>query len=443
MSLLLRVALPVVSAWLCVAPVLAQNAAALERYRAGVAALEAHRYHEARQALLDTVALDPGFAGAWLDLALATAGTGDLAQAEEFLTILEARFTPPPALERAIAALRARLAASRTTSARAPAGWQWSGAAQTGLGFDHNANAGLALDSLTLTLPGGLLQLPLSRALHPRADGFALASVAAVATHRFGDDRADLTLSARGRRNFREHDFDTLDLRARFAWTMDAALAEDGVGGREQGPWRFGVAQQFLRLGGHALANSTAFSVERAWPMLACRPSASAELDFRSYPVVRTLDAAVVWFGATAHCHGFSREPGRASLGLEARIGHAFARRGPGRDDSRPGGDTRHLEFGVSHEWRWNAARGTRLLQAQLSWERAADTRGYSALLDWNRRRDVSRTIAGLAWTMPLAPVGAMPAELVFGAQWYRQRSNLELFRLSGHLYQVAWRVQW
>ena len=426
----------------------APGAAALERYRAGVAALDAHRYEEARRALLDAVALDPDFAGAWLDLALATAGTGDVVQAEEFLAILEARFTPPPALAQAIADLRLRLAGASMASAGASAavpgaGWHWSGAAQAGLGFDDNANAGLALGSITLTLPGGLLELPLSGSLRPRADGFVLASAAAAASRRFGDDRVDLTFSARGRRNFSETDFDTLDLRARAAWTLDAAQVEDGVDTRGGGPWSFAIAQQFLRLGGHALASSTELSAERAWPALPCRPVAGGELDVRSYPVASTLDAAVLWFGVTAHCPGLVRAPGGSLLGVQARVGHAFARHGPGGDQARPGGDTRHVELGLSHEWRWGTDDGRRTLQAQLLWERAADTRGYSPLLDWNRRRTVSRTVAGLAWTTPFATVAGHPVELIAAAQWYRQRSSLELFRLSGQIYQVAWRVRW
>ena len=421
--------------------------AALARYRAGVAALDDHRYEEARRALLDTVALAPDFAGAWLDLALATAGTGDLVQAEEFLAILETRFTPPPALAQAIADLRTRLARASVMAA-APAvdpgaGWHWSGAAQAGLGFDDNANAGLALGSITLTLPGGLLELPLSGTLRPRSDGFVLASVAAAATRRFGDDRVDLTLSVRGRRNFSETGFDTLDLRARAAWTLDAAQVEDGVDTRGGGPWSFALAQQFLRLGGHALASSTALSAERAWPMLPCRPVAGGELDIRSYPVASTLDAAVLWFGVTAHCPGLVRAPGGSALGVQARVGHAFARHGPGGERARPGGDTRHIELGVSHEWRWGVKAGQRTLQAQLLWERAADTRGYSPLLDWNRRRTVSRTVAGLAWTTPFGVVAGHPVELIAAAQWYRQRSSLELFRLTGQIYQLAWRIHW
>lgn len=430
------------AASLAAAPTLAQSSAALERYRAGIAALEAHRYDEAREALLDAVALDPEFAGAWLDLALATAGAGDLAQAQEFLDILEARFTLPQPLAEGVATLRVRLTEALSRPERISA-WQWRRSAQAGIGFDTNANAGIALDALTLTLPGGLLQLPLARSFRPRSDGFSLASIAAAGARPVGDDRIDVDLSLRGRRNFEEDDFDTLDLRARLGWTVGAALGSEGGAGRGEGPWRLSASLQHVRLGGHALGNSLGFAADRAWPALPCRPSAGAEVDFRTYPIARTLDATVLWLGAAARCRGLVGAAERSSFGVEARIGHAFARHGPGSADARPGGDTRHMEIGASHEWYWGARRGVRTLQAQFVWERASDTDGYSPLLRSNRRRHVSRSVAGMAYSVPLAPVAGHPVELVFGVQWYRQRSNLELFRLSGEIYQLSVRTLW
>ncbi|HEY0879048.1 MAG TPA: tetratricopeptide repeat protein [Zeimonas sp.] len=427
---------------MAVGPALGQVPEALEQYRAGVAALDAHRYDEAREALLDAVAIDPGFAGAWLDLALATAGAGDLAQAEEFLDILEARFTLPAPLAEAVAGLRLRLGSALATPEQIPA-WRWNASAQAGVGYDTNANAGVALDSLTLTLPGGLLQLPLARSLQPRGDGYALAGVAVAGWRPLGADRLDVGFSARGRRNFEEGDFDTLDLRARAAWTVGPWLDEESVGRRGDGPWRFSAALQHVRLGGETLANSIDFAADRVWPALPCRPSAGAEVDFRTYPVARTLDASVLWLGATARCPGLQGAQDRSSLGLEARVGHAFARHGEGSGLARPGGDTRHLEIGASHEWYWSAPHGLRTLQAQVVWERAADTDGYSPLLRDNRRRNVTRSVAGIGYSIPLAPIAGNPVELLFGVQWYRQRSNLELFRLSGEIYQLSLRARW
>lgn len=431
------------AASLVVAPSLAQSPAALERYRAGIAALEAHRYDEARETLLDVVALEPDFAGAWLDLALATAGAGDLAQAQEFLDILEARFTLPQPLAEGVAALRLRLTEALSQPERITA-WQWRRSAQTGLGFDTNANAGVALDALTLTLPAGLLELPLARSFRPRSDGFALASVAAAGTRPIGDGQIDVDLSLRGRRNFEEDDFDTLDLRAGFGWTIGGSPGGgDGEPARGDGPWRLSASLQHIRLGGSALGNSLGFAVDRAWPALPCRPTAGAEVDFRTYPVARTLDATMLWLGGAARCRGLVGAPERSSFGVEARVGYAFARNGPGSTEARPGGDTRHLEIGASHEWYWVVRRGMRRLQAQFVWEHASDTDGYSPLLRSNRRRNVSRSVAGIAYSVPLAPVAGHPVELVFGAQWYRQRSNLELFRLSGEIYQLSLRAHW
>ena len=56
-----------------------------ELYQLGLAALAAGQSDLARQAFERVVVLRPGFAGAWLDLALATARSGDTAAAVELL----------------------------------------------------------------------------------------------------------------------------------------------------------------------------------------------------------------------------------------------------------------------------------------------------------------------------------------------------------------------
>jgi tetratricopeptide (TPR) repeat protein len=102
----------------------AASPAAQARYREGTQALAEHRYEAARSALREAVRLDPDFAGAWLDLAIATHALGERVQAEELLDTLEARFAVPPALADVIARLRQQIAAASAPPA-APQRWRW------------------------------------------------------------------------------------------------------------------------------------------------------------------------------------------------------------------------------------------------------------------------------------------------------------------------------
>lgn len=433
------------------APAGAVAAGALQAYQRGTAALEAGRYEEARRFLGEAVALDPDFPGAWLDLAVATARAGDVVQAEEFLTILEARFELPPAIAATVAQWRAQFARWQTAprdgagpvdaTAGVAAERENRYSLQLGAGYDSNANAGLSLGSLTLTLPGGWVVLPIDRQYRPRADTYALLAAAAGTQRNVGSGLLDASVSMRWRRNAVEHEFDALELRGGLAWTSPGAVPVDGLQALFPGPWRVSTTLQQVRLGGRALQNSARLAFEHVWPRAACRPLGSLEADFRTHPVARNIDAIWLWAGVTLRCPGLPL-PRAAGLQSRLRVGHAFARHGAG-ERSRPGGDSRNLEWTVLQEWAWptDGADGVRL-QAHLDWERVRDTRGYSPLLADGAVRRVDRTALGLAWSMPV-PWPGERWRAVADAQWFHQRSNLDVFRLSGHLFQLSLQRIW
>jgi len=205
-------------------PAAAQNPQARDYYQQGVQALTDRQFEQARQALARAVELDPDFAGAWVDLALATYAAGDIAQAEEFLTILEQRFTLPEPIAQAVAGLRGRIAAGQAAVAAASRGWAWRTTVQAGGGHDSNANAGLALNDLTLTLPGGGVLLPVSPTLRPQTDRFAVASVSASGLRDQPQGQLELAGSVKARRNAQASDFDTLDLQAAVGWATTRPL---------------------------------------------------------------------------------------------------------------------------------------------------------------------------------------------------------------------------
>ena len=426
------------SAWL---PVAAQNPQARDFYQLGVQALNDRQFDQARQALARAVELDPDFAGAWVDLALATYATGDSVQAEEFLTILEQRFALPEPIVRAVESLRARIAADHQVAAQSTVGWAWRKTVQAGGGHDSNANAGLALNDLTLTLPGGGVLLPVSPTLRPQADRFGVASISVSGLRNQPQGQLELAGSIKARRNAQASDFDTLDLQAAVGWATVQPLPGGGVGGLLPGPWRIGVAGQHLRLGGKALLNSVVLSGTHVWAGAACNPQAMVESDWRTFPVATNLNSRTVWIGGSASCPGlYPARGGRWSTQL--RTGLETARSAFLSSSGRPGGDTRHTELTLTHTW---GGTGAHKLEVQAQWARAHDTQGYSPLLANNARREVQRSTAGVSYTVPLAPVLGLDTGWLgtVALQGFRQRSNLEVFRLSGRIIQASIQKTW
>jgi hypothetical protein len=422
-------------------PAAAQNAQARDFYQQGVQALSDRQFEQARQALARAVALDPDFAGAWMDLALATYAAGDSVQAEEFLTILEQRFTLPEPMAQAVVGLRARIAAGYQAAVQPASGWAWRTTAQAAAGHDSNANAGLALNDLTLTLPGGGVLLPVSPSLRPQSDRFGVAGVSVSGLRNLPQGQLELAGSIKARRNAQASDFDTLDLQAAIGWATTRPLPGGGVGGLLPGPWRVGLAAQHLKLGGSALLNSVVLSGTHVWAGAACNPQATAESDWRTFPVATNLNSRTLWLGGSASCPGlFPARGGRWSTQL--RAGLETARSAFLSAGGRPGGDTRHTELTLTHTW---GHTGGQRLEVQAQWARAQDTQGYSPLLANNARREVQRSTAGISYTVPLAAVAGLDAgwQATVALQGFSQRSNLELFRLSGRVVQASVQKTW
>ncbi len=436
----LRAALFAIAA-LAAGPAAADNAEALARYRDGTRALAEQRYEDARVALREAIRLDPDFAGAWLDLALATYGAGDLAQAEELLDTLEARFTVPLPLAALIADLRRQIEAHAAPSAPADV-WAWRRRLTAALGHDSNANTGLAFGELTLTVPGSALVLPLARGVRARADHFAQTGLAMAGSRLHGDGALELTGSVNGRRNADVIDFDTVELRAGIAWASRAPLPAGGLWGALPGPWRLRAEVEQLRLGGSALAEQLVLGAEHRWPARPCHPLAGVELEWLHYPAVHSLDTTTLWLVGTVHCP-LPLGPASRDLALQLRLGQARARYGPDSSSARPGGDSRHLQVTAAHEWAWIGATGTQTLQVLAQWERLRDSDGYSPLLDNNARRSLDRSTFGLTWSVPL-PVGADRGwRAIIGAQQFRQSANLRPFDLTDRMVQVGIERQW
>jgi hypothetical protein len=414
-------------------PVSAQDRDAQGWYAEGIRALTEGRFVDARAALLRVVEADPSFAGAWLDLALAAHGAGNIPEAEEFLSILEARYRLPEAIAAGVQSLRAQIRANEV-----PQGWHWRRVAQGGLGYDSNANAGLAGTDITLTFPTGGVPLPVADALRPRADFYGVTSLSVDGTLRQGDGQIEVGGLIKGRRNASVREFDSLDVQGSLGYTSNSPAFDGAWSSLFPGPWRLGASYQHLRLGGNSLLNSVSFKAVHAWSAVRCAPQGSAEVDLRTFPSARNLDSRLFWVGATVSCPTawWGGEGGWTS---QFRAGHEGASRFSDATQGRPGGNTWHLEAGLSHHWVWGPQEARRRIEFLVQWAGARDTQGYSVLLASNARRRVSRSTAGAAYTFPVE-LPSLDAGWTgtLTVQAFQQRSNLELFRLRGGALQFS-----
>lgn len=417
----------------------AASPAAQARYREGTQALAEHRYEAARSALREAVRLDPDFAGAWLDLAIATHALGERVQAEELLDTLEARFAVPPALADVIARLRQQIAAASAPPA-APQRWRWRRQLGAAAGHDSNANAGLAHGELALTLPGGRQVLPVAAAARARPDSYAQTVAAVAASRRLGAGTLALDGGLEARRNLNLREFDTDQLRAGLGWTSDRPLPAGGLWGLAPGPWQ--VRAEFVRwrLDGDTLSDRAALGFSHLWLHARCQSRLGVDAEQRTFPVAHSLDATHLWLGGGLDCPG---GPGSAAqaFSVALRGGKAFARHDAGSARARPGADSLHLELAAAQVWTFRGRGGPQTLRLQAQWERARDQRGYSPLLEAGARRRIDRGTLALRWSVPLAP--GSPWQAVLTAQRFRQQANLAPFDLDGRIVQLGLERVW
>jgi hypothetical protein len=419
----------------------ATSAEAQARSREGSRALAEQRYLDARAALREAVRLDPDFAGAWLDLALASYALGEYAQAEELLDTIEARFAVPPPLIEVIAALREQIAAAAAPPAAAASdSWRWRRQVSAAAGHDSNANAGLAHGELTLTLPGGAWVLPVARESRARADTFSQAGAAVVGSRRLGKGILAVDAGLQLRRNADVKDFDTEQLRAGLTWTADGPLPAGGLWGLLPGPWQVRSEFERWRLDADTLTDASMLGFSHLWLHARCQGRLDLDVEQRTYPVARSLDATYLWLGGGLDCPG-GWGPSAQAFFVSLRAGKAFARHGQDSTRARPGGDSRHLKLTAGQAWRRSGPTGVQTLRLEAQWEHVRDTRGYSPLLDDGARRRVDRRSLALSYTVPLALHS--PWRAVLTAQQFRQTANLAPFELDGRIVQLGLERAW
>ncbi len=374
-------------------------------YLLGTTALAAGRHAVAVHALERVVLVQPSYAGAWLDLAIAHYRLNELDTADRMLAHVEQNFDPPPALRADIASVRRNI-----SSARRWRGWQ----ADVGgfVGHTSNANYGLSVSALRLTLDGVPATLLLDPSYQPRSDSFG--ELRAAATRRFELDagrQADASLALRHRQHASQSAQDQWDASATGSWRLPV-------------PWRgqdgailFAAGSvRELRFDGRGVSQLQASGGLRV-PFGTCIASGRADLDQRRFSGASAYDAVIPWLGVGAEC-------GRAGLqwGGQLRLGRDFA------TNDRPGGDSLRAETLAFGRWQ---AQPSLQLGALLIAAHTRDDDGYSPLLAGGARRWVNRLAAKLEAIWVPGPNPRSPWALVIEIESIRDRSNIGLSTLD------------
>lgn len=377
----------------------------------GILSLKIADYTTAVTAFERVVLMQPDNAGAWLDLAIATAETGNTAGANAYFDYIESQFNPPPVLRVVISRYRARMAAKADVS-------PWQAHVDAMFGIDTNANSGLQASAIPLTFGAERIDLLLDPSFQARSDRFLQAGAGLRYRQRLGGSIAELALGVRTREYLEEKNFSTIST------NLSAGLHRATLVG-DVSTW---LHLERLWLGGSSLMNNLRAVAQLERPYEGCRLGLSAELEWRRYTSLKALNANLMWGQAGVACDWKLAQVPIQSI-LIGRIGF---------DDpigTRAGGNTRHNELiaQIGMPLAWGARADISMTFAQ-----ARDNEGYSPLLEQNAARHLDRHT--LRFTL-IAPVTS-DLDLQILAEDNRLKSNLALFRQSGKSLSVGFRYR-
>lgn len=362
----------------------------------GALLLALGRAAEAAESLERAILLAPGHAGARLDYADALAQLGDTDSARALAEELLAYPDVPPAARRH---LQARVAAWR----QAAAVWQTRTEVGAHLGWESNLNGGPAADSIWLTLPDGIVNLPLAASERP-GEGFAALYEAGVSALR--PLAGEWRLLLRGQARLRDAAGARTDY---LLGQFDASVLRD----RGPGALMLQLGQLQQHFGGMRLLDETRFLAQYQWLAPSCRPHVAGDYVVRHFPAAPMLDGTQLGLRLGGRC-------GDGGWHADAELRLAIDE--PQRS-GRPGGRQTWSELRVGAGWQG----GLYAAHVETSLGAVRDAAGYSPLLDDNRVRHVRRYAIRMELTRALGP----RSELVAGIDHFRQRASLTLFELD------------
>jgi hypothetical protein len=386
------------------APPAATTAAAAPAAADATTLMRQGRYAEALLMLERQVLLEPLNAGAWLDFAISHYQLGDFAESQALFDAIEREFSPSPAIRAVIARYRERPKPSLLPTTK-----RWSADLALLAGRETNANAGLRLSSLTLTLADTAVLL----AIDPRYQAHPSSTTQLV-----GHAEGELPLGESGvsllgvgewrdRRTPDTPDFGTRQYQGfvGLRGPLSAVAAAQ---------WALWGGLQHASLGGQGLLDANRLLATLEVPLAGCQARGGGEIERRRYPIQPALDG---------------RYQGLlGSLGCPALGGQVFltARYGEDRPDgTRAGGDQTRADLAALVQFPlFGRGRLEAGLNRSLQWDRQA----YSVLLGDTPRR-IDRSGLTLEYAHPIRP----GLEWLLRAESWAQSSNIELFRLRNN----------
>ncbi len=387
---------------------------------------EAGQYTEAADHLERALLLAPQHLGAAMAYAVALAGSGDLPSALHLLAQLSTRpDMPAPQRQQLVRAQQRMAGQSPLLPGLAPlaTGWQTRPSAALRWGYDNNLLGAPRLGSLTLTLPGGDVTLPLDTASQPQPGSYQRADVRLQATHtQTTGRRTELALAL-------QHRHSTAAPAA--TSTQAEALAETLPA--TTGPWASASASQLHTQGGTRY-RSTGLATGWAWGSGHCQPRLGVEWQNRQLTSNPVLSSHYQGLVANWACSSTTSQPGTPAW--QPQHWALSLRGGPDRPThpERPGGTQHTTALRATAQWaQWTA-------EAELT--RTRDSSGYSPLLSNNLVRHSTRSLLRVERHFALQHwLPGLQGQL--GVEVYAQQANLAIFKVNSTSVYAALRKQW
>lgn len=370
-----------------------------EQLRLGHQALAEQRWGQASIIFEGILLAEPWRLGVWLDYALTLDQQGDAHSARAiYQSLLQQQ---PPSQLIPWLQLKAQLP---------PPQWRYSGAVSLQSGRDSNLNRAPTTDSITLTLPTGVLAvLPLTSTSRANAGTSQFVRLDWQGVN-IDEAERDWVLNAsfnyRSAPNINNQDYLQSSIGVSRGWMNSPNRA-----------YRAMLTIQSLRYNGMDAQRTVRMSVNQTRPWLhsqslPCTINFGGELEKQSYPMVQVLNG---------HYLGLALE-----LGCQRELAwQVLMRAGTTQAEySRPGGNQRRIE--LNGQLAASLRKGIGLMQSNLT--QLHDQSGYSPLLANNAVRSILQWQLKLEYQYPLGH----QVQAYASSEIFEQRSNLPLFTLRG-----------
>lgn len=373
-------------------------------------------YPEALDHLERALMLDPSLAQAQLDYAIALAGTGSTLSARLLIDGILTQYNLAPDLRAQL--LQARRSILQAQSGAVPSPYTLNLDASLRQGYDSNLLASPKLSSLALTLGADTVIFDLADSLTPRAGSYT---------------RADTKLRLHHQNSNASHWNVTANLMQRRSPAVPQANLYHGefmleyaqpLAAQWLGYLHATAALLDTHAGARYASKGLAVGLAAVAPGNPCRTRTELEWQARNASTNSVLSGDYIGLNTHLDCAPVGHRPWQIS----ASVGQDHP-----QQTARPGG-LQHLAS-LRALGLWPDSR--LLLDLELRLTR--DTTGYSPLLDNGAVRNTRQLAARLEYQYPLGP----QLGLTVGGEWFRQASNLPLFRIQSWGGYTALRFSW